>query len=323
MKRFIDREIASFDVVHIHGLYRFPVSYAALAARRRKIPYIVQVHGQLDPYLYAQSSRSVWFKRLYEKVFDIPNMNKAGAILFTAQEEQQRAAFLNLEAPKCVIPNGIDWRRYENLPRRGALRAKWGLENHKIVLFLGRLHHKKGLDLLIPAFAKLRQSCPQARLVIAGPADDGYGDQVRAWIDDHESRDFARFVGMLDPSDVIQAYIDADVFVLPSYTENFGMTVVEAMACQLPVVISDQVNIHAEIADAGCGLVVPCDAARIADALVRLLNDEHERKAMGVAGRRTARERFSWSTIVDDVIDQYDRVIDRQRRSAERNVVRM
>jgi glycosyltransferase involved in cell wall biosynthesis len=323
MKRFIDREIASFDVVHTHGLYRFPTSYTAMIARRRNLPYVMQTHGQLDPYLYSKSSRSVWLKRLYERAFELPNLNGAGAVIYTADEERDRAAFLGLKAPSRVIPNGLDWARFKALPKRGALRAKWGWDANEIVLFIGRLHHKKGLDLLVGAFDQLRCARPGARLLIAGPDATGYGQQVRAWADARGLADFVRFTGMLEGEDVPQAYVDADVFVLPSYSENFGMTVVEAMACQTPVVISDQVNIHAEISDAGCGVVVPCDETRIANALHDVLANKPGQKAMGVAGRRRARERFTWSSIVDQVIDQYDEVIQRQSRSTERNVIRM
>jgi glycosyltransferase involved in cell wall biosynthesis len=187
------------------------------------------------------------------------------------------------------------------------------MESNEIVLFIGRLHHKKGLDLLIAAFDRLRSTRPDARLLIAGPDADGYGAKVRGWVRDRGLDDLVLFAGMLEGGDVVQAYVDADVFVLPSYSENFGMTVVEAMACQTPVVISDQVNIHAEISEAGCGLVVPCDADRIATAMHKVLENETGRKTMGVAGRLTARQRFAWSAIVERVISRYADVIKRHK----------
>ena len=159
--RWLRRSVTVFDIVHIHGLYRFPPTYAASRARRRGIPYIVRPHGSLDPYLLKQSSRSLILKRLYERLFDFPNLNAAGAIHYTAEEEREHAAPLNLRAPSFVVPNGIDWERYRTLPPRGALRARWGLHHEPVVLFLGRLHFKKGLDLLIPAFdAGCPCSCP-------------------------------------------------------------------------------------------------------------------------------------------------------------------
>src|SRR5690606_8058113 len=217
-------------IVHVHGLYRFPPTYAAWQARQQGVPYIIRPHGSLDPYLYDKSTAgSVWLKRLYERWFDLPNLNAASAIHYTAEEERKRAAFLRLRAPSFVVPNGLEWREYAELPRRGALRAKLGLGDAPVVLFLGRLHFKKGLDLLIPAFETLRGRVPEAQLVIAGPENDQYGRLVRQWVAARGLGAAVHFVGPLFERDVVQAYVDADVFALPSYTENFGMTVVEAM----------------------------------------------------------------------------------------------
>ena len=139
--------IHTFDVVHVHGLYRFPPTYVAAAARRRRIPYVIRPHGALDPYLYDKSSTSVSLKRLYESWFDLPNLNGASAIHFTAEEERDRARPLALRSPSFVVPNAVNWDRYRQLPARGRLRARWGLSvDGPVVLFLGRLHFKKGLD---------------------------------------------------------------------------------------------------------------------------------------------------------------------------------
>lgn len=310
IKRFISR----YDIAHIHGLYRFPPTYAAWQARRRGVPYIIRPHGSLDPYLYDKSTAgSVFLKRLYERWFDLPNLHAAGAIHYTAEEERERAAFLNLRAPSFVVPNGLDWGHYRELRARGALRARWGLGVAPMVLFLGRLHFKKGLDLLIPAFDTLRQHMPDVQLVIAGPENDDYGQKVRGWVRERALDAMVHFVGPLHGADVVQAYVDADVFVLPSYTENFGMTVAEAMACALPVVISDQLNIHAEVAGAGAGLVTNCDAGEIAQALEVLLREDERRRAMGEAGRRLVQQRYTWPAIVDALTQEYERVIARQR----------
>ena len=312
---YLKRAISEFDIVHIHGLYRFPSTYAAWQARRQGAPYIIRPHGALDPYLYDRSSTGrLRFKRLYERWFDLPNLHAAGAIHYTAEDERERAAFLKLSAPSFVVPNGLDWERYRTLPARGALRARWGLDESPMVLFLGRLHFKKGLDLLIPAFDTLRRHVPDVQLVIAGPENDDYGQQVRGWVHERDLQAAVHFVGPLHGADVVQAYVDADVFALPSYTENFGMTVVEALACELPVVISDQVNIHAEISSAGAGLVTRCDAGEVAQALETLLADADRRRAMGEAGRRLVQTRFTWPAIVGALTTEYERVIARHPR---------
>jgi glycosyltransferase involved in cell wall biosynthesis len=314
LARWLRHSVRRFDIVHIHGLYRFPPTYAAWQARQQGVPYIVRPHGALDPYLYARSSTGrMGFKRLYERLFDFPNLHAAGAIHYTAEEERERASFLNLRAPSFVVPNALDWERYRELPGRGALRTRWGLGSAPVVLFLGRLHFKKGLDLLIPAFDALRRRIPDAQLVIAGPENDDYGQQVHRWVRERDLQAAVHFVGPLQGADVVQAYVDADVFALPSYTENFGMTVIEALACSLPVVISDQVNIHLEISGAGAGLVTRCDADEVALALEALLNDADRRRTIGEAGRRLVQARFSWPAIVDALTKEYERVIARHR----------
>lgn len=311
-KTYLDRHVVKYDLVHIHGLYRFPLTYTAYQARKLGVPYIICPHGSLDPYLYDKSSHSVRLKRLYERLFDLPNLHGAGAIHYTAEEERERVAFLELRAPSFVVPNGLDWKQYRALPSRGALRARLELADAPLVLFLGRLHFKKGLDLLIPAFHEVRKKIADAQLVIAGTENDDYGQKVRCWVRERGLQDAVHFVGPLHGADVVQAYVDADVFALPSYTENFGMTVAEAMACALPVVISDQVNIHAEVAQAGAGVVVRCDTGEVADALVELLRDGERRRSMGEAGRHLVQERYTWPAIVDVLTREYEAVIARR-----------
>ena len=313
MKNYLDRHMAEYDIIHIHGLYRFPPTYAAYQARKQGVPYIICPHGSLDPYLYDKSSRSVSLKRLYERWFDLPNLHSASAIHYTAEEERERVAFLNLCAPSFVVPNGLDWEQYRTLPPRGALRARWGLDDAPLVLFLGRLHFKKGLDLLIPAFDEVRKKIAAAQLVIVGPENDDYGEKVRGWVRERGLHNTVHFVGPLHGQDVAQAYVDADVFALPSYTENFGIAVAEAMACALPVVISDQVNIHAEITQAGAGLVTHCDVDEVANALVDLLCDTERRRNMGEAGRRLVQEKYTWPAIEEALTREYEAIIERHR----------
>jgi glycosyltransferase involved in cell wall biosynthesis len=310
--KWLRRHIGEFDIVNIHGLYRFPNTLATYLARRRGVPYILVPHGSLDPYLYARSTTNrLRLKRMYERAFVIPNLQKADALQYTAEEERERTSFLNLKAPSFVIPNGLGWEPYRNLPARGLLRERLGIGDAPVVLFLGRLHVKKGFDLLIPAFDEVRKRIGNAQLVIVGPENDDHGQDVRAWVTERNLDSAVHFVGPLVGDDVVKAYVDADVFALPSYTENFGMTVVEAMACGLPVVISDQVNIHHEITAATAGLVTQCDVGQVADALHSLLLDVDLRRTMGDNGRRLVQERYAWPAIVDALTKEYEAVIER------------
>jgi glycosyltransferase involved in cell wall biosynthesis len=316
LANYLRKAIPDFDVVHVHGLYRFPNTAAAYWSRRHGVPYIVVPHGTLDPYLHKRSSSSaLWAKRLHERLFALPNLNSASAIHYTAEEERELASFLKLRSPSFVVPNGLDWERFRSLPERGELRVRWGIGDAPLVLFLGRLHFKKGLDLLVPAFDVVRKAKPNARLVIAGPENDGHGQEVRRWVSERGLDSAVHFVGPLEGLDVVRAFVDADVFALPSYTENFGMAVIEAMACALPVVISDQVNIHHEISQADAGLVTHCDVDEVAAALLNLLDDPDRRRTMGKAGRQLVREHYAWPGIVAALSQEYEVVV-RQRRNS-------
>ena len=319
---WLRQTISSFDIVHIHGLYRFPVTYAAWLARKTGIPYIIRPLGSLDPFLYRQSrfgKMALPLKRIYERLFDIPNLNHASAIHYTAKEEMERTAFLKLCAPAVIIPNGIDWQQYAVLPQRGGFRGRIGLEEQTpLVLFLGRINFVKGLDLVVPGFAYVIEKFPDARLAIVGPDNEGYGSKVRQWCHDYGVMEKVYFVDHLGPEEVKQAYVDADVFVLSSYTENFGMTVAETMACGCPVVISDQVNIWREVQEEGAGLVVGLDPPKIANTICRVLSDKEAAGEMGKRCRMAAEKRYSWPRIVDQMTQMYREVI--EEAAAKRRV---
>jgi glycosyltransferase involved in cell wall biosynthesis len=317
MMIWMKKNISSFDIVHIHGLYRFPVTFAAWLARRSCIPYLICPHGSLDPFIYKQSQYNVFLKRIYERLFDLPNLNNATAIHFTAYEEYKRTAYLKLRARPIVVPNGIDWERYKHLPAKNGFRKDLGLDTlAPLVLFLGRINFKKGLDLLIPAFSFVASNHVNAHLAIVGPDNEGYRTQVSQWCNKYGIQKRVFFVDHLGIEKVKEAYVDSDVFVLPSYTENFGLTVVESMVCQTPVVISDQVNIWHQVQKAGAGIVVNCDTNSVANAINYLLNNPDEAKSMGVNGRIAAKESFSWSNITLNLTKVYRNLINQRPATA-------
>lgn len=312
MARWLQHHIGEFDIIHVHGLYRFPPSFAAWYAGRRGMPYLIRPHGGLDPYLHQQSSVSVRLKRLYEHLIDLPNLNRADAIQFTTRQEQQLTAPLQLQAPAIIAPNGLDWSEYAQLPERGVFRRRLGLPaDTPLLLFLGRINFKKGLDLLIPAFARLQKNLPNAALAIVGPDNEGLGTEVRRWCHQNGVQDQVHFSEHLPAEQVRQAYRDADLFVLPSYTENFGMTVIEAMASECPVLISDQVNICDDIERARAGRVVALDIDTISAAMLDLLTHRAETREMATRGRNHVREHYAWDIVSGQLSREYQRLLQR------------
>lgn len=300
--------LKTFDIVHIHGLYRYPQTIAAHYARKHAVPYIVRPHGSLDPFLYS-NRRNRCVKRIYECLIEFRNLNRASAIHFTTEEERHLTRFLDLKADTVVIPNGIFLDQYSTLPPRGSFREKHSLYDKRIILHLGRINFKKGLDLLVKAFSKVAGCFDDCVLVIAGPDNEGYSAMVKQWIRVEGIDARVLFPGMLHGIEVLEALADADIFALPSYTENFGIAVAEAMACGVPVAISDKVNIWREVAESGAGRVAPCDAGRFADIILELLDNPEMARQMGEKGKALVKERYQWSKVAAAMEDAYRSII--------------
>ena len=310
--------IKKYDIVHIHGLYRFPQTVAAYLARLYKIPYIITTHGSLEPFLYNQK-RYFLAKRIHEMLVEFPNINKASGIHCTSKQEKESIRNLNLKASGIVIPNGLDISVYNTLPSKGTFRKKNNLGKKKLILHLGRIHFVKGLDILIKAFATVGRRRDDLHLILAGPDNDGYGEIVRSLILQEGVENNVTFTGTLSGMEKLAALNDADIFVLPSYSESFGVAIIEAMACNLPVVISNRVNIWREIQDAGAGLVTSCDADEVAMALKCLLDDVSIRFRMGVRGRAAAKEQYAWPRIVDQMTQVY-RILIAEKAAGKRRL---
>ncbi|MBU2464634.1 MAG: glycosyltransferase [Candidatus Edwardsbacteria bacterium] len=302
------RDLPSYDIIHIHSLYLFHDLTAGHFCRKYRVPYIIRPHGTLDPYLYKRHRLR---KKIMELLFENRNIKGAAALHYTTEEEMLLAKPYVFNSPGIVVPNGLNLAEYEKLPPAGTFRHLFPrVGDSRMVLFLGRLNFKKGFDLLVPAFAKTVKAFPDIHLVIAGPDNDGYGAKVRGWLKEYGLLDKTTFTGMLEGRDKLAAFRDAEIFILPSYTENFGISVLEAMACGVPVVVSDKVNIWREIKGAGAGLVVPTEPESLAEAISVLLDDQVMAKQMGQAGQKLVRENYQWSMIGQKLEKVYKAIID-------------
>ncbi len=300
--RIARRVVPQYPVIHLHGLWEEIHHQAARFARKNNKPYIIRPCGMLDPWSLAQQGLK---KRIYLAWRVRKDLDHAAAFHFTTVIERDLAQPVRLKAPCLVEPNGIDLAEFNDLPPRGTFREKYPkLIGQPVVLYLGRLHHKKGLEILLPAFA---QTDSQAMLVIAGPDWDNYQPTLESLVDRLGLRERVVFTGMLKGRDRIEALLDADLFVLPSYQENFGISVVEALAVGTPVVISDQVNIHTEISAAGVGAVVPLQVEALAAELKRWLADDGLRRRANALASPFARERYDWKQIALHWLTHYER----------------
>lgn len=299
------RDLTNFDVVHIHSLYRFTSSIAAHYCRKYGVPYLVQPHGSLDPFIY---NRHRLRKIVYERLVENRNLAKAAAVLFTADEEMSLAQSLGLKFRGVVVPLGIDIS--PPTASRGELRESFAREwpetrGKKVILFFGRITLKKGLDLLAKAFGQIARSRTDVHLFLAGPDDEGYGRKVHTWLKDEGVLDRATFAGMLTGKRKDAALAAADIFTLPSYTENFGIAVVEALAAGIASVISNKINIWREISNAGAAVVINCDVQELASAISALLDDPERRHLLGEAGKKLVAAQFTWPIVIKRMLALY------------------
>lgn len=307
MANFLAREITSYDVVHIHSLYMFHGAVSAYFCRRYHVPYLIRPHGTLDPFIF---NRHRLRKRIYEWLIECRNIQAAAALHFTTEAERKLAQPYLPHTRAIVVPLGLNKKDYELHPPRGTFRQRFAdIGDARIVLHLGRVNFKKGLDVLVDAFARIAAEHDDVHLVIAGPDNDGYMSEIKELVNERDLCDRVTFTGMLLGEDKLAVLRDADVFALPSYSENFGIAVVEAMLCGLPVVISNNVNIWREVKSAGAGIVTACRADEVASAIARLLADPGLRHKMGAAGRALVEERYQWEEVAKELEDAYLRVI--------------
>ncbi len=294
--------VGNADVIHLHGVWD-PLIYAAASeAQKLGIDYVLTPHGMLDPWAISQKG---WKKRLalilgYRKM-----LNRAAFLHFLNTDERDLVKDLGLTAKAEVIPNGIFLEELDPLPAEGGFRASrpW-LGDRPFVLFLSRLHYKKGLDFLADAFAQVAVRYPEAQLVIAGP-DGGAKSDFESQIRRLRLEDKVHLIGPIYGPEKLSALVDCDCFCLPSRQEGFSLAVTEAMACRAPVVISTSCHFP-EVREAGAGVITDLNATDIAAGLMTVLGSAEQASMMGKAGRELVTSRFTWPSVAGQMIRAYD-----------------
>ncbi len=306
MHRALRENMKDFDMVHVTSVFLSASTLGARYAKKFGKPYIISPRGSLMREPVMQKHR--FAKMLYLWLVEKRNLKWADAIHFTVPMEREEYEELGL--PLCqafVIPNGIEPDELGAPGKPGAFREKFGIPQRKrIILFLGRIDWKKGFDTLIPSFAALLERIPEAFLVIAGEGGKGYTEEVKAMVSREGVGDKVLFTGLLTGQNKAAALAEADVFTLPSYAENFGMAVAEAMYAGLPVVITEGVGIASDIRKAGAGIVIRKDEQALTDALMQILANDAERKIMGERGRALVKEKFVMPKITNQWLTAYN-----------------
>uniref|UniRef100_E1T8G9 Glycosyl transferase group 1 n=1 Tax=Burkholderia sp. (strain CCGE1003) TaxID=640512 RepID=E1T8G9_BURSG len=299
---WLARHAKRFDAVIVHGLWQYHGFATWKALHDSDVPYYVYAHGMLDPWFKQAYPLKHLKKWLYWPWAEYRVLRGARAVIFTTEEERTRArqSFWLYQARERIVPFGTTVPEVDAASVREAfLQAVPAARDKRVVLFLGRVHAKKGCDLLIDAFARVAQRDPALHLVIAGPDETGWVASLRSQAQAAGISHRLSLPGMLQGDLKWGAFHASDVFALPSHQENFGVAVAEALGCGLPALISDKVNVWREIEEDGAGLVVPDTVEGTEQSLVRWLElDATAREAMRVQAARTFNARFRVETMV-------------------------
>ncbi|NIP53055.1 MAG: glycosyltransferase [Phycisphaerae bacterium] len=309
LARKLKEEISSFDLIEVHGIWEHTVFTAAQIARRADIPYVIRPTGVFThPWRYRTLKKQLYLALIGNRV-----LKDAACLHVASQKEAEGCLKAGFDMPITIIPNGINPKVFEELPSPREAEERWPiLKDRRIILFLSRISQEKGLDLCIPAMRDLLDTggLRDALLVIAGPDHKGYLAKIKDLLACYELEQFVFFPGMVHGREKLALYRRADTFVLPSYSENYGIVVAEALASATPVVTTTGTP-WKELTDIDAGRWVAPERGHLAKALCELLEMPREvRDAMGQRGRKLVFEKYTWENAARKLHLVYQHIIE-------------
>lgn len=303
---YLKKHSREYDIIHIHGIWHFGSLAPFLI--QNKVPIVITIHGLLDRWAVAHSR---WKKELVSFLYQKKVLDKANLIHVNNTDEVADVTRYLGHEPKnlVIVPNGMRLEEFATLPPKQLFRAQFNIDPEtRMVLFMGRLNIKKGLSLLLPAFAAYAKTHPDAVLVLAGP-NDGYQQEAETFIEENSLGDRIKLVGMLTDSVKKAALADADLFVLPSYSEGFSIAVLEAMAAGVPTLVSDRVGFGDFIRQYDASYLTDLTPEAVQEGLKTMLADETLRSRIKENARRMLAENFDISEVANKLIKAYASVL--------------
>lgn len=287
-----------FDIIHIHE-HRHSLAIATHRyAKMNNIPYVLQAHGSVLPFFQKEK-----LKEVFDKIWGFDILYDASKVFALTEMERQQYLEMGVENSKIeIVPLGINLDEYETLPEKGKFKSEYGIkEDEKLILFLGRIHEIKGLDLLIKSFNRILDD--NVKLAIVG-GDYGFLEEVKKLITQFNIEDKVILPGVLTGENKKEALVDCDIFVMPSRYESFTTSGLEAMACYKPLVLTKNNHIHDWVKD-NVGLTCEFDEEELANCFKRLLNDEDLCNQFGKTGRKLIETKYDWDKIEKQIFDIY------------------
>ncbi len=296
--------INDYDLVHIHAIFSYPSTIAMAIARINKVPYICRTLGQLCHWSLQQGYQK---KQAYLSLVERANLNGARTLHFTTEQEQKEASMLNLKSPSFILPHGISIPA--KIPdAKSKLRQQLDVEeNRPIILFLSRLHPKKGLEYLIPALGKLTDNF--FTFVLAGKGDSKYEIEVEKLLHEHNIYSRTRRVGFVQGEYKNLLLQGADIFRLTSYPENFGIAVLEALAAEIPALVTPGVALSYVLKQERIGYVTDCNVDAIASSIQYCLNNLAKLKQNCDRAYQVVLEKYTWDSIAAQLVDIYSEIV--------------
>ena len=310
LRRHLDRLVAQADLVHLSAVWQ-PLGLAvARAARKAHKPYICSLRGCVNSWVWKTHTVK---HKIYWRLFEFPLLAAAEALHVTCASEREDAQALGVGKQQkfYVVPNCLDTHTYaHNPPLQQRFRDSLGLSaEQKVILYLGRIHPQKGIDLFLDAVAEVLRSSPAWMYVIAGPSGGGYSGYLAQRIRRLGLGDQVRIMDLLQDDMRLGALSAADVLALTSTSENFGMSIVEAMAASVPVLVSDRVGIAHEIQEDQAGVVVPLETSAVRAAINELVANEELRRFYGRNGCKSVQARFATSAVAAQMQEIYRGIV--------------
>lgn len=303
----VRQRVSDFDVVHVHSLYLFHTAVTCASCRRKGVPYVLRPHGTLDPYHRARHRAR---KFAYDWLIERRNLERADAVHYTSVAELAYARDAGLRTNGFVVPNGVDVSGFSDSDQRALFDLYSELEGKRLITFLGRLTAKKRLDLVLEAFASVAKRHEDVHLVIAGPNESDREQRLRAQARELGLEGRFTFTGLIQDQQKVALLRASSVFVLPSEAENFAVSVVEAMAAEVPVVVTKGVAIHEDVARANAGFVVCRTSSAVAGAIIELVEDVSLSRRFGENGGRLVRAKYAWPRVAQQLEMLYRSAID-------------
>jgi len=302
----VKEEVKQFDVIHLHEFRTFQNIIVHFYAMKYRVPYVLQAHGSLPRFTYLK-----WLKWIYDKFFGYGLLRDASKVIALNQAEAEQYQSMGVRDETIeIIPNGIDLTEYSDLPLRGSFKEKYNIPlETTLILYLGRIHKIKGINILVKAFAKIIEKVDNVKLVIVGP-DDGYLEEIQVLINNLAIEKNILITGPLYGKEKLEAYVDADVYVLPSRYETFPMSVLEAYSCGKPVIASRVGGLKDLVIDGVTGLLFESENnEQLVESLLSLLNNDARAEKMGAKGNEFVEENFTIEKMVDRLEDIYTEAV--------------